>query len=1785
MKRLTFVLFCLCFAFLANAQSYKSLWKEVEKNSIIKPRTALEYLNQITQKAEEEHNGVQWLKSQTTAIEVWGDISPDSVVPQLDRLRKQEKLNRGKDLVMDAVFAAFLSRFLENQDEYTKMAMAHVDVLAKARTKDYEPIVNIRSGGKYFNNDMLSVVGFEVGDLKTLHQYYATHGNKEAALLCALELPRKGRSTEQQLAMLDSLETLYGNCAVGAEIAIERDKLLEGTSDKYPINGITLGKRIELLDNAIKKWSGYKRTNILRQSKQELIAGYLNIEIKKNIYTSADSVRIILEHRNMQQVNLQVSKLNCPAENLDDIRLHDAEDYKGLLYKVGKQNVVNQPQYGKVYKLKEEKQYQHYHDTLSLANLPVGVYLIQISNPKKVKDIRYSLLFVSNVRGVILTSPEDKIRLVAVDANSGLPIPNAKVKVTNSGKVYDCNEKGEALIPYNEKKSKSTGEFFVYTDDDQAFPSMSNNLYRPNVEHPSTSDRVALFTDRNLYRPGQTIHVSGISYSAFRGEADKVKANSTFELTLRNAQGKEIAAISAKCDEFGTFSGDFVLPTKLVNGTFTISTRSVSCQIKVEEYKRPTFTVDFDPYKEIYHLGDTLTITGKVRTLMDEPVQNAQVNLYLQYYKSQYTYRDEKMEKDTLNLTTNEDGVFSFDLKTPSDYQRAYYSYTAKVTDIAGESHQASDNITVVKSKVKLSHNLEHERFVTRDDLDKLQVVARNYAYQVVDAPIVSYLYKNGDTSNRIQLPTKEPIEAGRYELRSYCLQDSLETSFILYEIDAKRPCVKTDDWFVQRGTSLSEDKPVIIQIGSNQDTHVIYQILSTDKVIEKGIMDLNNEINTREFIYKPEYGDGIKVQYAWYKNDKCYTHTVELPYVSSEKKLTLSWSTFRDHLIPGQKEQWTMKVTHADGTPANAQLMATMYDAALDHIYSKHHLMFIPRFYYRNIPFGSTMYLYPSYIHGNLNEKLKDYIIPSKRYSSLRLGSSLLSDYLDYPDDMMVVGYATTRASGRAMPMLMAKESVTADNAVLEEAVVLNSNEATENPEEDESDEDKALAAMPVRENLSESAFFFPALNTDEEGNVIMQFTLPESITSWRFLGMAHTKDMYVGFKEDEIIARKELMVQPNMPRFIRVGDKATITARIFNTSEKNLKGTANMLLIDPETEKVVYRKQVSFSAEKGKTVPVTFEWTPSDKDPVQPICRIIAQAGNVSDGEQHMLAVLPRKVPVMNTLSFSQHTPGTLKLDISKLFPLKSSDKTLTVEYTQNPSWMMLQALHTYAKPADESAITLAVAYYSQKLCSWILNSSPSIRPVIEKWRDEEDQASNTSQLKRNQELKNAALEETPWMVTADVETQQRQMLLELSDNEKMSQLKTETLKKLKETQNADGSWAWFHGMKGNVYITESIMEQLVRLNAMIGQQNETRDMLDRAFKYIEKEGSSSLQYLYLCSLDGRQPADKFKKESKKLIKELKKDNGGYSIYQRAISAVVMQHMGEEKMAADLAESLKQYTVYTDEMGRYYDSRRAGYSWLDYKIPAQVAAIEALQDVTPADKQTITEMQRWLLQEKRTQYWLTTLNSANAVYAFLRGQNVLQENQQPTRLLVDGKQINPVEENISGLGYIKVQVPVTTQPKSFTADKKNDGTSWGAIFAQYMQQVDDVEQNGEYLQVKREIIYNGKEAPKVGDKVKVRITLTASRDLDFVQVTDYRAACLEPVNQMSSYRWGYYTSTRDTNTLYCIDMLSKGKHVFETEYYVDREGTYRSGLVKAQCAYAPEYSATGKTYVMKVD
>lgn len=1791
------------------AESFSQLWKrfaQAQKKDL--PKTELQVLDKIISNAETDKAYGHLVKAQLLKVAVQSSVSPDSLAPQ--RARLEAACAKTQDKVLRAIYSVVIGSIYESDysvedgeekaEQYFADALKDPDALAAVKDKTYEPLVNVGVDSKIFNHDLLHVIGFTTGDYKTLHDYYSAHGNRQAAFYTALKITEEAQKTDgERIASIDSLINLYGDLPIACEGAILRCNYMNEN------NNAQRKTSFDYLTKAIDRWKDYPRIGVLRNQLATLIAPSFGVNIYQYLLRPTERRKVVLGNvRNISSVVLKVYQLNAGTKSSGSV--DDVNEVEKL-----KRGARLLTQYGKSLTVDSKDSYSVSQDSMYLEPMPIGAYLLEFAASDKDVEPQYFVARVSNLQPLWIQLPGKKVRMAVVNATTGEPVGGAKV-------AFSTTEDGAETVLTTDAKGECTFEagqytfFRTFTDTDKYSSRRFLRSYFHYDDNNNNSPEVSLFTDRSIYRPGQTVHVAMLAYQKLGNDDYTVVSNKEYTLELFDANGKKQSEQKLTTDGFGTASADFILPTGLLAGNFSVKAGNKYKYFSVEEYKRPTFEVSFDDYKAEYREGDTITVVGHAKSYAGVPVQGAKVVCKITRERSWWWPYGSGRGNSYGRLATDTvetDAGGSFKVCVPLilpkrlDKSPMYCNINvqATVTDAGGESHDGMMSLPLGSKPTAFMCDLPKQAL--KDSLRSVCFSYRNNAGKEIPGTVDYTIDGTRHTAKANEAvgfsKVVAALNSGKHSLLAVCGNDTVKRDFVVFSMDDKRCAVDTHDWFYASAREFPRDGgPVYVQLGSSDSIqHVVYAIISGNKLLENGVVDLKNELYTREFKYTEEYGDGITALFAWVKGGKTYRHTQAISKPMRDDRLIVKWTTFRDKLVPGQREEWTLNVSRPDNKAVKAQLMATMFDKSLDQIrphnwwfgLSRPHSCALTWWFYsslgfsqgysgRNIKWLQTKELDFSSFNDYNNVGL---------YGGIRFSAPVIKK-----DEVRVL------ASADAAAPMMAKQAAGDYFVRGMSASALEANAGgspnladmlDENPVEATQKGDDGEAEVQLRENLQETAFFYPNLETDDDGNIKVKFTLPESVTTWRFIGLAHDREMHYGMLQGETVAKKTVMVQPNVPRFLRVGDKATISSRIINTSDKAVKGRATMTLIDAESGKTVYEKSVDYKLDANATTAVSFAYSPDTADKML-ICRITAAGSGYSDGEQHYLPILPDKELVTNTVAFTQIGKGVKTIDLTKLFEVKDAANSLTVEYTNNPAWLMVQALPYVANANEKNAISLTAAYYANTLASNLLRQSPAIKRTLDTWRQEQGKETTLmSSLEKNQELKTLVLDETPWVMDAANEGEQKAQLINFFDENNINNKLEGTLRQLQELQRADGSFAWWPGMGGSPYITVSVVDMFARLNSMIGEQASTRQILSKAFSFLdskiakevaelkkaEQKGAKinvpsefACNYLYASAL-AKRPATA---NVNYLLNLLRKTPSGFSIYGKANAAVILSLYGRSEKAKEYLQSAMEYTVYKDEMGRYYDTPKAQYSWFDYRIPTQAATIEALQRLQPADTATISDMQRWLLQSKRTQAWDTPINSVDAIYAFLNGQTskLMPADNTPMSLAVDGK---PLSSSVKGaaIGYVKGRYQGANM-RRLTAKKTTSGVSWGAVYAQFMQPSADVKGSSMGLTVAREIVSGGK-LLKVGDKVKVRITVTADRDYDFVQVVDNRAACMEPVGQLSGYHWGYYCSPKDNSTNYYFDRLSKGRHVIETEYYIDREGDYKSGTCTAQCAYSPEF------------
>ena len=1840
MKRNIMTLLITVFAMLqATAQTYDNLWKQAD---IIaqkdQPKSEIGVMKKIISKATVAKDYGQLLAAEIRQAILWREISPDSLTPNVKRMETEAL--KAKDPVLKAVRYAVLGKVYrevngKKSEEFFKKALEQPELLARNASTGYVPLTLKGVDGSSFNNDLLHLIGFEADSKEAyllMYTYYNKVENRGAACLCAYKLIEKYRQDDvrevrksKYLNTIDSLIHVYQDIPEAGELAVEHFRFMEGATDAKPLD------KLNYINYALNRWGGWSRMNVLRNAQKRLTEPMFQVKDMPQVLRPGEKAWVQLDVRNLQNLNIRLSRLNITADNEYDAQ--NEATYKMLLKKTTK---LHQKDFSRNYYGRPD--YETVKDSIEIGgNLPLGAYLMEVTSDNTGIAPQRELFYVSNLAVMIQQLPDDRHRYVVVNATDGQPVPGAKIVLYDrnyddkTGKFkrviharMTTDDQGEAYF------KNVDGKVLIYTSADKFAPAKDIYLSRARYyEKKDDEVKYQLFTDRAIYRPGQKVHATAVSYIVKKGLDASVPGKSKeLKFILRDANWKQMAEQKATTDEYGTASVDFELPKEGQTGQYSISVNGTATEyVRVEEYKRPTFEITFPKVNEKYTWGDTVVVKATAKTYAGVPVQGAKVEYQVTRRNQLWWWGAGSAGQlvKTDSCVTREDGTFDVEIPLEaslsgkdeadmSDFMRIArffnFEVSAIVTDISGESHEGVMSLPLGTKSTILTVNLPK-----RIEADSLKTVT--FAYRNASGmPIASNLKYRIDGGEWKVAEANAPVaikeyaassassahvwKSGVHQLEAICGTDTLQQKFTLFSIKDTHPMEPTTEWYYQTAKTFPHDgKPVYVQVGSSENgAHIVYSIIAGNKLLEKGAWELGDSIVTLPFTYREEYASGVVINYSFVKNGECYARKISIARPLPEKKLNITWKTFRDRLTPGQKEKWTLHVTTPDGKPAKAQLMSVLYDKSLDQL-AEHTW---------EMSLGFSQWLPDCYWKSNLKYYKMGLAgtYPTKYYDEKELDVDKFDGkYFSFYAYMQAMQLSKLERSygGTVEAVRMEKHSMVKDELVRDEAKVMRSrgnqmarvgaaapsaNKVFDAVEEmpqfaggSGSDAGQYLDKVQVRENLNETAFFYPALESDNQGNVAINFTLPESVTTWKFMGLAHDKEMRNGCLVDEAVAQKTVMVQPNMPRFLREGDKSTIVVKLFNTSDKKVNGNARMQILDAETQKVVWQKTQGYRIDAEGSATVSFD-VQGLKEGVY-INKVVAAGNGYSDGEQHYLPVLGNRELVVNTLPITLHQQGEQSFDLSRLFLNKEGKQAkgaenakVTVEYTNNPSWLMVKALPSISNPDEEDAISLMSAIYANTITTHIQKHLS-----LEKQPEQNLSQENHSQQNLSQE-------------TIRLQNQ---------------------VEKLKKLQNADGSFSWWKGMKGSRYMTTSVAEMMVRLNAVAGVQKSTAKMLTSAINYLswqtaqevremkkqeEKKhkvspSEQALHYLYILSMDGRKMKQNQEADKTYLLEKMSKMTGDFTIYGKARAAVVLakncqQNADYREKAGEYLQSVNEYAVYREEMGRYYDTRKALYSWRNYKIPTQVSVIEAMQMLKPNDKQTIEELQRWLLMSKRTQSWDTPVNTVDAVYAFMKGNESNWNRKAENAVLkLDGKLL-PMPQDSTTLGYVKTEK--AGKASTLSINKKSDYTSWGAVYAEFKQPLSEIASAESGIKVRRVIVPaesqgRGKAQAKVGEKVKVTLIITADRDYDFVKIVDKRAACLEPVNQLSGYQWGMecYVSPKDNTTNFYFDRLSKGKHFVEMEYYVDRKGDYQSGSCTAECTYSPEFGGRTEAYKMTVN
>lgn len=1646
----------------------------------------------------------------------------------------------------------------KSKDHYKK-ALEDPAFLASVHLDDYSWLKK-GNDSILFGDDLLSFIGIESGCFDVLYDYYKNTDNRAATCYSQIQMILNDDSANEEVDEIDEEDDEYEEKDEEEELKDEEkyEKLSAVINEFGDLPVVCLAVKYIVKNNLIPK-----PENVFEKSDNQYVE-------RKYLYAKS-FVDKFAEDKYTRELESVMKKMECPrfgtsyfdetiapnrpftidVETRNNPRLTisvyptdlTGEDVlRQSKSDLNKENphVSSSPIYSKTYRYENEKPYITTKTQIEVEGLPLGIYLMELKSNNGVTDEK--LLHVSGITAIAECLPDDRMRIVVVDNMTGQPVRKAMVDILNwNNKVTEtlfCNIKGEAVYQFHNTKPRS---ILPYTRTDR-FCNVERlwNLDNYNYNKEKAEDVTEILTDRAIYRPGQTIHAAIVQYHMDENKFVKTICKNT-HVELSKQYENCLKRKKIQTDDLGVAHCDFVIPEDIETGDYTLSCDGGRKTIKIEEYKRPSFEVKMEEYGKPYKNGDNIELEGVACSYAGVPVVNSKVSYRVKrtmawwwlclrpYWDMAYWY-ERYMDKEYYEGEgiTDENGRFK--IRVPMSLQNSSQDgifmniiVEADVIDSTGEMQ--TGRMTLPLSDKEYYTHIQMEDKKELSDPISFMFVAKNATGQDMDK---EFQYWVGDseevlTASSNQTVTLPALETGKHVLHVKSADEEQTHDFVVFDKYGERTPSQTNKWSYQSAKVFPENgDDVILQIGcSEENTYILYNLFSGDKLLESGAGYATSGMINRHISYKEEYGNALLISYAWVRDKQLQTQNFTITKPVPKRELHLSWKTFRDRVTPGTREKWALSVTDSDGNNVTANVIATLYDKSLDVLAPNRWNGFGPVLRW-NTPTARWIFQ----MNKTSLYDCVDFEAVSAPYdfNSFKHKIPLASRECLY-DCACCCGSAP---SGDYLRGSMNDDDDYTGSAEMEPPVIGNENETQE---------------LHLRSDMSETAFFMPMLRTNNDGEVVMEFTLPDCLTTWKFQAVAHTSQMYHSYIEGEAVARKQVMVQPNMPRFVRVGDHTTISAKVTNCSGKAITGKMVFELLDACDEQVIFSESKPFTLDDNATSSESFRFTP-DEEVKDYICKVYAVGDGFSDGEQHSLQVLPNKTEVTVTHVISQDGAGTVSINTAALLPDGSTRRQLSLQYTNNPIWLAIQALPAMTDPDSKNAISVSVSLYCTLLTIHLQNA-----------------------VRKYGEGLGSSQENIEWLTN-------------------------KLVCKLQKLQGHGGGFKWYRDMPESFYMTTEVLMHLCRLQKYTGGLDKVEGIVKKAFLFSdqemcsqvrdlqkrEKEGKevsfpafSMLQHLYNSAITGRVLTGEAKASYDYLLQLLMKDIHRQTIREKAMTAVILEYSGFHERAKVYAESLRQYTKLDDERGRTFDTPRASYSWYSYKIPTHVAGMEALYMLCPEDKTTLREMQKWLLQEKRTQMWETPIDSVNSVHALLLEADEYLSDKRPAEFLADGKELDVISRGDGG--YVETTLEASTQTLSVI--KHSKGLSWGAVFAQFLQPMSDVAASSSGMTIKREIITD-KEELHVGDRIRVRLTYTCERNFDLVTVIDSKAACMEPIEQLSWSDSFKHVSPRDTETRYSYYGLAQGTHSIETEYYFDRPGVYEMGVATIVCTYAPEFRAT---------
>ncbi len=1964
-------------------QIIKAVIHKIKYNSYIKEDDYIIAINDLTALTQTEKFPLKQLIHSITADVYWkyysqnrwkfiqrtttvdfenSDIRTWDLTHLLDQTNKHYLASLSEEQKLQAVDLLDFKEILLNTDEVSNLQPTLYDFLAQ-RAFDYfkntESSITrpadkfVVAGKEYFGsdeaflnlelpqNDSLSNHLYAVQILKNLTRFHAKDTKPETKVeivLQRLQFANQNCKDEQKsewyITALNQLATKYITNEVYVEITYYRALYHTTKGNEYSINQPDskweIKKAHDLCSEAILKFPksfGAKKCISLKESIESKSISFST----ETAYIPNQKGKILVNYTNVDSLYFRVFKAKSNAFSKD--QLYGDE----LIKKMLSYSIVHEWSM----KIEDPKDFQKHTTEIVIPENELGHYFILASANKNFSldnnSINHAPFWVTNLSYSDRSNQDGSMSVQVADRLSGKPL--AGVKGTVYTQKYNYTSRQYDYKAQESYTSDKKGLFTVSKHDYRSFYIELKNgkdEYNDVNQHYQYNGRISsqpyatttFFTDRQIYRPGQTVYFKGIKIN-HSGESHTLITNQKTTVTFYDVNSQKIADLEVTTNEYGTFSGSFTAPNSGLNGRMSLNEKNGNYSFSVEEYKRPKFEVAFKPVSGSFKLGQEINVSGNAKSYAGSTIDGAKVQYRITrssyfprwaYYRwGYYPFSSSDVEIKNGETTTDDLGDFVITFKANEDpsidkkYSPNYsYTITADITDATGETRFTSETVSVgysamnlslsvsdkidvnskqnyivsttnlngqkvgAKGKVTITELIEPNRIYRpslweKPDIQQIKPIdyATLFPYDEYDNELDVSKFKKGaqilmrefNTANKdsIQLSELKSTKTGRYMIETTAIDTfGTEVKDIQYVVlyNPKESKIATNElWSSMELTSSREPGEVAsFLIGSAAEyASVLYEIEHKGKTVHSEIIELSKEQKIIKLPINESHRGNVTVHFSMVKFGRSFSnsYTVYVPF--SNKELDVKFETFRDKLLPGAKEEWKLRISGPKGEKVAAELLIGMYDASLDMMAANSFYLNPYQSFYSS---GSRQTNSFSTTNSqNYEQTWNKYTSsPEHTYPLLNwFGFNSYSygydeDFYDYSRGESTISYQEIARSPAKFDKDKRSKGGIYSNAVAPPIVASgavsefkSAEETSDGLLEDSKPKENQLGDIQARSNLNETAFFFPQLETDANGDVIFKFTMPEALTRWKLIGLAHTKDLKIGSFQKEVVTQKELMVQPNAPRFFREGDDLVFSAKISNLAEEDLTGSAQLFLFDAATMEPMdnlFKNTVStqsFEVKKGLSTAVT--WKINVPEGIGAVTyRVVAKAKNHTDGEEMVIPVLSNRILVTESIPLPSKGIGTKNFYFTKLIESANS-KTIkhhkvTLEYTSNPAWYAIQAMPYMMEYPYECAEQTFTRYYSNAIASNIINSRPKIKQVFESWKTSSPDAF-LSNLQKNQDLKSVMLEETPWVLDAKDESERKKRVALLFDLNKMDNELNANIRKLEKMQVSNGGWPWFPGMPESRYITQHIVTGMGHLDHLtiknVREDKRVWKMVENGVEYLDARlvddlnwlkkyspnykneqhiSELQIQYLYARSYFGDIEMNKATKEAYDYYSlQAQKYWTSFTIYNQGMIALQAKRYNQPVLANDVIKSLKERLLKDDELGMYWKDNVSGYYWYQAPIETQALMIEAFDEVAD-DQETVEELKVWLLKQKQTTDWKTTKATAEACYALLlKGTDIL-ENAEQVEISVAGSLLDPKKLGSpveAGTGYFKTSwsgKDVKPELGNISVTRKTQGVSWGAMYWQYFEDIDKVTTHETNLKLSKKLflVKNTASGPVMtpitsstkllpGDKVRVRIELRTDRNMEYVHMKDMRAAGFEPINIISNYKYqgglGYYESTKDAATHFFFDYIPKGTYVFEYDLRTSHSGNFSNGIATLECMYAPEFTTHSEGLRVKID